>query len=84
MAKKSIRQDLILKGLDPNNVMIGADGLFIAKTEPASNTTEVKTSKNAFILLDEIVLEKEDIIEVIAEEVKEPKMPNTKRKPKSE
>ena len=82
MSKKSIRQDLILKGLDPNNVMIGADGLFVAKTETAPNTTEEKSSKNALILLEETILEKD--IEVKIEEVKEPKMPNTKRKLKSE
>lgn len=82
MSKKSIRQDLILKGLDPNNVMIGTDGLFTAKTETAPNTTEEKSSKNALILLEETILEKD--IEAKIEEVKEPKMPNTKRKLKSE
>lgn len=28
MAKKSIRQDLIIRGLDPANVVIGEDGMF--------------------------------------------------------
>ena len=35
MSKKSVRQDLILKGLDPANVVVGEDGLFIAKNDAA-------------------------------------------------
>lgn len=68
MARKSIRQDLILKGLDPNNVEVGADGLFVSKTEPASNTTEEKPSKNVQVeqVLDIAPITPEEIPEVVA------------------
>lgn len=62
MSKKSVRQDLILKGLDPANVVVGEDGLFIAKNDAAvilrsdtveANTNEEKKLKNAFVMLED-------------------------------
>lgn len=71
MARKSIRQDLILKGLDPNNVEIGVDGLFISKMEPAPNTTIEEVSKNALVELKQVlettpVVPKKDTLETVS------------------
>jgi hypothetical protein len=61
MGKRAIRQDMILKGLDPNNVEIGEDGLFVSKKSKSeeiieeivesNNTNETKKLKNAFVIL---------------------------------
>lgn len=61
MSKRAIRQDMILKGLDPNNVEIGEDGLFVSKKSKSeeiieefvesNNTNETKKLKNAFVIL---------------------------------
>lgn len=61
MSKRAIRQDMILKGLDPNNVEIGEDGLFVSKKSKSEeiieefvesdNTKETKKLKNAFVIL---------------------------------
>lgn len=40
MGKKAVRQDLILKGLDPKTAVVGADGLFTAPAE-VTNVQEV-------------------------------------------
>lgn len=62
MAKKSIKQDLVLRGLDPNNVVIGADGMFVER-EPKTVPTEVEVQpsgiKNALVELqvEEVAVE---------------------------
>jgi hypothetical protein len=61
MSKRAIRQDMILKGLDPSNVEIGEDGLFVSKKSKSeeiieefvesNNTNQTKKLKNAFVIL---------------------------------
>lgn len=37
MGKKAVKQDLILKGLDPRTAVVGADGLFTAPVVATNN-----------------------------------------------
>lgn len=43
MGKKAVKQDLILKGLDPKTAVIGADGLWTAPPEAANVIVETTT-----------------------------------------
>jgi hypothetical protein len=88
MSRKSVRQDLIIKGLDPSNVEIGADGLFVAKLITESDTNKEKVVKNALVHLPALEVASKNLQEEPTQEeiptVEQIKLQKTKRKSKSE
>jgi hypothetical protein len=75
-----IKRDLLIRGLDPNNVEIGPDGTFVEKTKPFGDTSEEKPVQNALVQLAEVTNDIDPEANTIAEE----KSIKAKRKPKSE
>lgn len=49
----TIKRDLLLRGLDPNNLELDSNGMFVEKTKPEDNTTSEKQYKNAIVELPE-------------------------------
>lgn len=69
----TIKRDLLVRGLDPKNVEIGSDGMFVEKTSEPVNTTDEKPHKNALVQLSETTQEID--IEPNAKESKKKKAP---------
>jgi hypothetical protein len=75
-----IKRDLLVRGLDANNVEIGPNGTFVEKTKPLGNTSEEKQVQNALVQLSEVTTN----IDTETSDIVEEKSIKAKRKPKSE
>lgn len=81
MGKKAVKQDFILKGLDPNTAVIGPDGLWMAPPEVA-NYTEASLAEVAEVVVSEVVAKTPRnalVMPVESTKTEKPKTPKVKK-----